>query len=175
MVEFSRVRARALRWEAEMCQMVFLGADGTLPLIPWNRDAMAFNVQELKANEEPVRAHFSKSHVYYLGGSEGCGCSFGDEAAEQGLSEDDPTDAEYLALKRRDIASLQAYLASAVEARGSLELYAVQWDDMGKAPLWRGSISPVEVAGDDFHFANREFLVVQPWSGSRESQERHEV
>ena len=152
-----------------MCQMVFVGADGPLPLIPWDKDCMAFHARVLDAKEDAVRTQFSKSHIYYLGGSEGCGCSFGEADVPLEILEPDA-----LALQRKDIGALREYLVDALRVQGNLELYVVQWDDMDKPPLWRGSISPDEISGDSLAFANREFLVVQPWTGVRESQEAHD-
>jgi hypothetical protein len=60
-----------------MCMVVYLAADAPLPLISWDAQAPAFHVKALGSRDDPVRARFSKPHVYYVGSHEGCGCGFG--------------------------------------------------------------------------------------------------
>ena len=49
-----------------MCLLVYIAADGPLPLIPWDERAPAFHVAEMSPTEPEVRPAFSKPSVYYL-------------------------------------------------------------------------------------------------------------
>lgn len=59
-----------------MCMVLYLGSEKTLPIVPYNPEQPAFHTKELDEHEKPMRQHFSKPQVLYIGSSEGCGCSF---------------------------------------------------------------------------------------------------
>ena len=50
-------------------------------------------------------------------------------------------------------------------------MYATCADDYSLPAEWHGGISPADLTGDDFRFADGELLQVKPWGGVREWEE----
>jgi len=59
-----------------MCWALYLASEKPLPQIPWDKDARAFNTQELSDSDLGVRKQFSLPYVMYMGSHLGCGCGF---------------------------------------------------------------------------------------------------
>src|SRR5579862_3212367 len=59
-----------------MCMMIYVASDYALPTLAWDKDHPRFHVTGLTERDEPVRKHFSKPFVYYVGSHQGCGCGF---------------------------------------------------------------------------------------------------
>ena len=138
-----------------MCLMVYLAADRPLPLIEWREEDRGFHVTELdREQDEPVRAQFSKPHVYYAGSQTICGCGF--NYGQQPDAEDDPED---LRLRARTLESLTAYLERECRHAGDIELFAC-WDgDQGKAREGRSRMAPRDVLAPGFYFLERRLTV----------------
>ena len=104
-----------------MCLTVFLAADHALPHVNEDLVPPTFSVRPLQPNEEPVRAQFSKPHLFYVGSHTGCGCGFmaGDPAAS--------------AARAHTIAQLVDYLNSAVQD-GEVEMF-VCWEGDQTKPI----------------------------------------
>jgi len=137
-----------------MCMVVYVAADAPLPLISWDPQAPAFHVKALDARDDPVRARFSKPHVYYVGSHEGCGCGFG-YGQWDGEKPDDQRAAQ------ASVARLADYVAAATRAAGALELYAC-WDgDQAAEPAHRLEMTPGDIGGRAFWFNERTFVVIE--------------
>ena len=69
-------RPRIILRHPTMCMVVYSGSDARLRTWPFDAAKPGFHVTEVPAQDEAVKAHFSKPHVYYAGAFEGCGCGF---------------------------------------------------------------------------------------------------
>ena len=98
-----------------MCMVLFLGSDTDLATSKWSKEEPACYVGELASYEEPVRQHFTKKHVRYLGSHLGCGCGFGFEyETTEGEDPENP-------VSRRWLVDL---LDSLAKAEGEVEVYS---------------------------------------------------
>jgi hypothetical protein len=134
-----------------MCMVLYAAADAPLPEIAEGDPQPPLSVRAIQASEEPVRAHFTKPHVYFLGSHTGCSCGF-----KYGLGGDEDEQG------RESVRELGAYLASAVERAGTLELYAC-WDgDEAEPETERASVTPTDFNGEaeDFGLPERWFATV---------------
>jgi hypothetical protein len=115
-----------------MCWVLYLAADRPLPLRAFDPGDPAFNVAEPTGPETAVRVQFSKPFVDSLGAHPSCGCGF-----DRGQAHPDrPAE---LAATETSLHALGAYLRTAFEISGSLELFAC-WDGDQAAPpdhRWR--------------------------------------
>ena len=127
-----------------MCTMVYVASNRPIPLRPWNPAAPAFNVQELKESEQPVRERFSLPFVCYVGTDEHCGCGFG-YGQYPGYEEE----AEAERNKKR-VSELREFLASLLSAGAHLELYACQADEEGRPATSTVSLRIDEIGGTRF-------------------------
>src|SRR5262249_32663772 len=100
-----------------MCMMLYLASDKPLPVVPWREGLPGLNVHALEDWEygDDVRARFTKSHVYYVGSFQRCGCGF--------IGKFD----EAVSCRR----ALRDYLADALARGATLELYSCWAGDEG--------------------------------------------
>src|SRR5687767_2599742 len=134
-----------------MCMALYVAAERPLRTIPEVNPPAAIAVCSLDDRAEPVRRHFSKSHVYFIGAHTGCSCGFSFE------SDDDDA-----ASGRASGRALRAFLDEAIAEAGEVELYAC-WDgEEGEAPGQRISLNLAEFAGDEerFDLVERRFIVL---------------
>lgn len=136
--------------------MVYIAADGPLPLIEWEENVTAFCVLDLSGDEKRVSKQFSKPFIVYAGSYGGCSCgfSYGDFSAE------DEDDAREDALARESVRQLSEYLSN-LAGNGFVELFAC-WDgDKEAEPEERQAVTPDYFGGDAFSFKEKQFLVVE--------------
>src|SRR5688572_16382968 len=113
-----------------MCMVVYIGSD--VPLRTWAFDAArpAFHVTEVPSGDEAVKRYFSKSHVYYAGAYEGCGCGF-----QYGRAfEEAQYIPEQLAAADACRAAVEAYVREALGAQAWVEIYACWSGDEAEPP-----------------------------------------
>ena len=114
--------------------VLFLGSDTDLATSEWSREERACYVGELRSYEEPVRQHFTKKHVRYLGSHLQCGCGFGFEY--------DTVEGEEPASRRW----LLRLLSPLAEAEGEIEVYSCLSGNEALEVVERKRLRP-----DDFH------------------------
>jgi hypothetical protein len=137
-----------------MCMVVYVASDYPLPMLAWDQTNPQFHVTELSERTEPVRRHFTKPCVYYVGSHEMCGCGF-----QYGEYEGYEEEAD-LPAKRESRRRLAEFLSVALQHQPAVEVYAC-WDgDEGLAPDHTGRVRPSELVQSRTFFREREFLVV---------------
>lgn len=102
-----------------MCMVLYVAADEPLTEIPATDPPGAFSARPVQGPEEPVRAQFSKPHVYFLGAHEGCSCGF-----SYGRGDDDAD-----VPGRESVRRLRAYLDAAVDRLAVVEVYSCWVDE----------------------------------------------
>jgi hypothetical protein len=134
--------------------VVYVASDYPLPTLAWDVTRPGFHVAELDERGQPVRRHFSKPCVYYLGSHEGCGCGF--QYGEYEGFEDEPD----LVAKRQSRRRLVDFLEVALQHQQHVELFAC-WDgDEGAEVEQRGHVRPADLLRTRTFFRERELLVV---------------
>ena len=103
-----------------MCMALYVAADAPLLEVAATMPPGLFVARPIEGDEEAVRPHFTKAHVYFLGAHGGCSCGF-----SYGLGEAEDEDA----LGRQSVRQLRMYLNAAVAELGALEVYACWVDD----------------------------------------------
>jgi hypothetical protein len=145
-----------------MCPMVYVASDDPLPVLAWDQDNPQFHTAGLSKQHEPVRRHFSKPYVYYVGSHERCGCGF--QWGENKASEDD------LSAKQESRRRLVEFLAGALEAQPAVEVYAC-WDGDQAAPADRNErVRPADLLGSRKYFRERELLVVSELAAEKSDE-----
>jgi hypothetical protein len=146
-----------------MCFILFAGTIKPLPRKQWQNDARDLSVAPLEERETPIKAHFSKPEVQYVGSTSGCGCDFPHLMYQGGgwpWFDDDEVDAEQDASDRYN----RKALASLLQASGeqTVELYGV-WDgdfNFATPPVVREEIPLKVLLEPKFHFKEQGFYVV---------------
>jgi len=132
-----------------MCNMLYIGADQELPLIPWDERAPAFHVEPLSEGVEAVRNVFGVPYVYYAGSHDKCGCGFQ-------LGEfPDPEDEEAPAM-RRSLNLLADYVEQQLARVCRLSFYACWAGGESAEPVRRRSVTAEQLRGEDFFFLEKE-------------------
>jgi hypothetical protein len=120
-----------------MCMVLYAAADAPLAELPERSPPAPFSARPIRGREEPVRTHFSATHVYFLGADTGCSCGF-----QYGPS------VELESEGRESVRRLREYLADAVERAGSVEVYAC-WEGDEAEPLARRELVTLAYFADD--------------------------
>jgi hypothetical protein len=131
-----------------MCLALYLASKDELPVIPWNEEKPAFHVVHLPQSAEPVRKHFNAKHVYYVGSDQGCSCPFNYEH-------------EY-----DTIVELRDYLRNALICVDEVEMFSCQTGSEGMDRQHSRNISPEGIALAEFHFRDRQYLLVKQGKNS---------
>lgn len=133
-----------------MCMAVYIGSE--VPLRTWQRDLVnpGFHVTEVSSNDEAVKRHFSKPHVYYAGAFEGCGCGF-QERPEEEINRD------RLAAADACRADIERYVREALTLQRSVEIYACSSGNEAAPPATTRAIDTPSFPDG---FEEGEFLVV---------------
>lgn len=140
-----------------MCQALYIAADTPLPLIPWDEESsQPLVVRELRPAEEAVRSHFSKSHVYFVGTYEGCGCAFnfGRDYPDWEVEE------EELVAARQSIDSLSSY----IRETGAEELYWCSSEEEDEPPASFRRVTLEQLRSKAFAFQERELLTIEAYT-----------
>lgn len=114
-----------------MCVHLYIAADHRLPTMEGSKPDARFFVRRLELWEDPVRRHFGRRHVFFVGSHLGCGCGF----------EDDPDTSSHPTLRAHQDEEaaddarrrLHSYLHSATEF-GPVELYCCAPGEVMTAP-----------------------------------------
>lgn len=109
-----------------MCLGVYLASDHSLPEISWTQDRPAFHVAPISESQAPVRAQFTRAHVYHLGSHTHCGCGFSADADDDQTPEDRATSLAALALYVRHALTL-----------GPAEIFVCWYGECEKPPASR--------------------------------------
>lgn len=146
-----------------MCFVLYGGTIKPLPRKAWWSDAPDLSVSSLTERESPIKAHFSKPEVQYIGSTSGCGCDFPHAIFQSGgwpwFDDDDEDDAEQEASDKYNREALAALLQASGER--TVELYGV-WDgDFAKPPEAREEVFVKTLVEPNFRFKERGFYVVR--------------
>ncbi len=142
-----------------MCLAVYIAADQPLPEIAWDERHPAFHVRRIQPFESGIQKHFTKSHIYYAGAHEGCGCGFSYGLLRLNGMEEDPV---ALAAGQESVRQLSAYLSETTAKLGPVELYACHGENVEAPPESKATLRPAEIGGDFFCFQVNEFFLVRP-------------
>jgi hypothetical protein len=134
--------------------MVYVASDYPLPTLAWDAAHPGFYVTELSERDEPVRRHFTKPCVYYVGSHEGCGCGF--QYGEYVGYEEEADLVQKQASRRR----LAEFLAVALQHQAEVELFACWGGDEGAKAEYRERVRPVDLLRTRTFFREGEVLVV---------------
>lgn len=149
-----------------MCFVLYLGTEKPVEWPGWNAEARDVHVGPLSEHDAPIRAHFTKPVVQYIGSTSGCGCDFPYASLQDGgwvTIEPDVEDAAQIAIESHNRSRLLQLLQSTGEP--SLELYGV-WDgDFELSPSARVKISVDDLAQDGFWIREQCFYLVEMGGG----------
>ena len=144
-----------------MCFVLYAGTINPLARKEWLKEAPDLSVESLTEQNAPIKAHFSKPEVQYIGSTSGCGCDFphvilsGEEWPTYFLGLED--DVTKLASDRFNREALVDLLKKTNER--TVELYGV-WDGNFAEPKARESISLDRILASDFWFKEQGFYTV---------------
>jgi hypothetical protein len=143
-----------------MCFVLYAGTIKTLARNPWREDAPGVWVNSLSEHEMPVKAHFTRPEVQYIGSTSQCGCDFPHVTLQNGhWPMFSVLNAQGDESERVNREGLVDVLRSSGE--DSIELYGV-WDgDVGEIPKARETILLNRILDPDFFFKEQGFYTVQ--------------
>jgi hypothetical protein len=136
-----------------MCMVVYIASRSPLPLIPWQKEAPAFNVSELTEHEQPVRSHFAVPYICQAGSHTCCGCGF-NEGREYPQAYDDPV------TKRADAMKSSAQLVKYVREHHIEQIYSCWSGDESQPKESECHIKLGALVAEDFFFRERQLLIV---------------
>jgi hypothetical protein len=137
-----------------MCLVLYLGSDKRRPLIAWDEAAPRFHVKDDDDDAKKASTHLRKSHVYYVGSDNGCGCGFRQEHDSM------IDDAEQLASKTDNQTLLHEYINRCLADEDSIELYSCWSGDEAQPMEFDRTICVDELIDSDFWFAERQRTIV---------------
>lgn len=140
-----------------MCIIVYIASRRPLPVVPWQQDAPAFNVSELRESEEPVRRHLAMPHVRQAGSHTNCGCGF-NEGRQHPQAYDDPV------AERTNALMSSSLLADYIRAHRVEQIYSCWSGDESQPKEFERTVTPEALVADDFFFRERELLTVRDTS-----------
>jgi hypothetical protein len=132
-----------------VCIILFIGADVSLPLIRWDKQRPAFNVEPVDHAYAGVAAHLGTAVAACAGSHEGCGCGFRCDAASEDLADlDRLPEGNYPGsdVGPRELARARA--DDALRSRESVRLlrdYVIQLRRRSRVvlcPTWSGELKP---------------------------------
>jgi hypothetical protein len=129
--------------------VLYVAADAPLSEIAATNPSGFFSARPIEGDEEAVRRHFTKSHVYFLGAHGGCSCGF-----SYGLGEDDEEDQR----GRESVRQLRQYLDAATAQVGAVEVYACWVDDEAEP-----AASSQTLGTDQFTDSSESFELPERW------------
>jgi len=145
-----------------MCFVLYAGTLSPLPRKAWDKNAPDISVVSLTERDSPIKVHFSKPEIQYIGSTSDCGCDFPFVMFQNGgwpWFDNGEADAEMEASDRYNRQALASLLRASGER--AIELYGV-WDgDFLTPPLAREEISAETLAGPKFRFKEGGFYLVR--------------
>ena len=146
-----------------MCMVVFAASDEALPIVP-SEKSFLFQAHSLMTGSKPVLRLFSKPYVYDLTSVGGCACGFAYGHYDlEVLSEPDvPNEVKESAeanhrMSIESVGLLQEFLRGAM---GTAEVYSCWSGDEKDEPETHLDVKLDHFGGEEFHFVERQFLVV---------------
>jgi len=147
-----------------MCFVLYAGTSSPLARRKWERDAPDLSVQSLCERDAPIKAHFTRPEVQYVGSTSGCGCDFPHAILQNfawpeiGCVEHLKVDPERAATDRYNKEALINLLRTSGE--NAIELYGV-WDgDFAEPPEVKEVITAETILDPRFRFRERAFYEV---------------
>lgn len=156
-----------------MCIMVYIAANTELPLVSRFNETNYIYVEPIPHTEPPIIPALTKSHVYYVGSYQGCGCGF--------AYDDTPSDSRGIMRlfrrrselvksvneedmkRRRSVQELVTYLADNINRAGVIELYSCWAGDESSNPEQVSAITIAELTpGSKFSFEEKHLLIIRP-------------
>jgi hypothetical protein len=132
----------------------YVGTSTPVDTSRWNKNDPGFYISSLEPRYEGVRRHLVAPHVYFVGSHTGCGCGF---RKANGFESDDP---EEFKATREDHAAFARFLRGLPLQSDVVQIY-VCWDgDEGLPSESHRTITPEDIARNDFGFLERELLTV---------------
>jgi hypothetical protein len=145
-----------------MCFVAYIGTEKPLPRKSWDKNAPDLSVESLTDRDSPIRFHFTKPEVQYVGSTSACGCDFPHISLQNGEwpnFEDDEDDPELTLKDRSNREKLVALLRQTGE--NVIEFYGV-WDgDFAEKPKARETISLELILDDRFMFKEQGFYQIE--------------
>jgi hypothetical protein len=136
-----------------MCMVVYIASRSTLPLIPFQENAPAFNVTDLTEHEQPVLSHLILPHVRQAGSHTSCGCGF-NEGREYPEVYADP------AAERTNALESSTRLAHYVRQHRVEQIYSCWSGDEGEPQAFARRITPADLVAENFFFRERELFTI---------------
>jgi hypothetical protein len=133
--------------------VAYIASRSSLPLIPWQQGAPAFNVTELTEHEQAVCRHFELPHVRQAGSHTSCGCGF-NEGREHPEVYEDP------AAERADALESSSRLARYVREHHVEQIYSCWSGDESEPKEFERRITPEILVAEDFFFREKELLII---------------
>lgn len=150
-----------------MCLTIFVGSDCPLPLLPFDKKAPAFCADALWSEADAVAHYLNKPFLYAVGSYQGCGCGFSYREEDASLPDDDDIPED---VKRdwcddhnarvQSVEQFAQYLRPALSV-GSVTVNCCWYGDWAETPIATRHVTPEHFGGNDFHFVERELLVVK--------------
>jgi hypothetical protein len=143
--------------------MLYAGTVSPIPRKDWSKEAPSLWVRSLVENEEPIRVHFSRPEVQFIGSTSSCGCDFPHAMFQNGYwPEADITpeerDEEYEVSCRNNREALAELLASINESH--VELYGIWAGSESEKPLKEEDIPLEAIKSPGFRLKEGGFYVV---------------
>ncbi|MFH2046805.1 MAG: hypothetical protein ABIK92_16865 [Pseudomonadota bacterium] len=145
-----------------MCFVLYVGTEKSIPRKKWDKEAPDLCVESLSERDQPIKAHFSKSEVQYVGATSGCGCDFPHVTLQNGqwpiFDDDDDDDPEWEATDTYNRDALVKLLRSTEESE--IEIYGI-WDgDFQESPKVMEEISLQQILDKSFFFKEQGFYKI---------------
>jgi hypothetical protein len=133
--------------------VAYIASHSSLPLIPFQESAPAFNVTELTESERIVLSHLALPYVRQAGSHTSCGCGFNEGRQYPEVHE--RPDAE-----RAAALESSAQLARYVREHAVKQIYSCWSGDEGEPQQSVRHITPEDLVAEDFFFRERELLII---------------
>jgi len=145
-----------------MCFVAYIGTDKPIPRKAWDNAMSDLSIESLTDRDNPVRTHFTKLEVQYVGSTSGCGCDFPHLSLQNGdwpFFDDEEDDPEWDAKDRDNRERLVNLLLRTGES--VVEFYGV-WDgDFSETPKARETITLSTILDPTFMFKEQGFYRIE--------------
>ena len=125
-----------------MCYAVYIGTDHPLPTAAWDEMARKVYLTDLTEKDEPVRAWFSKPHLYYAGSHLRCGCGF---FINSMVFTDNPEMMREYETSQQSTRTLIAMLEQALATADTVEVFVTWEGRQAEPPVKRRDMVPQDL------------------------------
>jgi hypothetical protein len=142
--------------------MLFAGTCQPIPRTNWNKDTRNIWVRSIVEDENPIKAHFHRPEVQFIGATSGCGCDFPWVMFQNSawpVAEETEKDEDQEASERFNREALVALLKAIDEE--FIELYGVWANDYAIEPQIQETIPVEKILDSDFRLKERGFYEVK--------------